>query len=163
MTVSVPDGSSIQWRYKSSDTSGDWTGLSYITASDMNSSTVACPTAISLTDSQSLGSCSAGSATSTLSLQNSSGSTAYVTAEFSLNGGSYWTVHIDAQESTNLTITNGNTNTSLTVSVPDGSAVQWRYKSSNSSGSWTGLSYVCLLYTSPSPRDVSTSRMPSSA
>ena len=25
------------------------------------------------------------------------------------------------------------------------------------------LSYICLLYTSPSPRDVSTSRMPSSA
>ena len=25
------------------------------------------------------------------------------------------------------------------------------------------LSYVCLLYTSPSPRDLSTSRMPSSA
>ena len=26
-----------------------------------------------------------------------------------------------------------------------------------------GVSYVCLLYTSPSPRDLSTSRMPSSA
>ena len=26
-----------------------------------------------------------------------------------------------------------------------------------------GRSYVCLLYTSPSPRDLSTSRMPSSA
>ena len=25
------------------------------------------------------------------------------------------------------------------------------------------LSYICLLYTSPSPRDLSTSRMPSSA
>ena len=27
----------------------------------------------------------------------------------------------------------------------------------------TGVSYHCLLYTSPSPRDLSTSRMPSSA
>ena len=27
----------------------------------------------------------------------------------------------------------------------------------------TGMYYVCLLYTSPSPRDLSTSRMPSSA
>ena len=27
----------------------------------------------------------------------------------------------------------------------------------------SGLSYPCLLYTSPSPRDLSTSRMPSSA
>ena len=32
----------------------------------------------------------------------------------------------------------------------------------NGSGKST-LSYVCLLYTSPSPRDLSTSRMPSSA
>ena len=27
----------------------------------------------------------------------------------------------------------------------------------------TGIRYICLLYTSPSPRDLSTSRMPSSA
>ena len=27
----------------------------------------------------------------------------------------------------------------------------------------TGVTYTCLLYTSPSPRDLSTSRMPSSA
>ena len=30
-------------------------------------------------------------------------------------------------------------------------------------GNGTGLSYCCLLYTSPSPRDGATSRMPSSA
>ena len=30
-------------------------------------------------------------------------------------------------------------------------------------GSWTESTYRCLLYTSPSPRDLSTSRMPSSA
>ena len=29
--------------------------------------------------------------------------------------------------------------------------------------SFNGIDYVCLLYTSPSPRDLSTSRMPSSA
>ena len=28
---------------------------------------------------------------------------------------------------------------------------------------WLGLDKICLLYTSPSPRDLSTSRMPSSA
>ena len=97
---------------------------------------------MSLTDSQSLGSCSAGSATSTLSLQNNSGSTVYVTVEYSLNGGSSWTVHNDAEEADNLTISNGQTNTSLTVSVADGSAIQWRYKSSDTSGNWTGLSYI---------------------
>ena len=30
-------------------------------------------------------------------------------------------------------------------------------------GFQAGLSWICLLYTSPSPRDLSTSRMPSSA
>ena len=30
-------------------------------------------------------------------------------------------------------------------------------------GNWPGIFIVCLLYTSPSPRDLSTSRMPSSA
>ena len=71
-----------------------------------------------------------------------SAATVYVTAEYSLNGGSSWTVHNDAEEADNLTITNGQTNTSLTVSVPDGSSIQWRYKSSDTSGNWTGLSYI---------------------
>ena len=31
------------------------------------------------------------------------------------------------------------------------------------SGGCAGMSYVCLLYTSPSPRDATLSRMPSSA
>ncbi len=128
----------ITWRVRagtSAPSDGDWTtaGTGLI---------VDCVSATSLTASQSLGSCSSGAKTSTLSLQNSSGSTAYVTAEYSLNGGSSWTVHTDAQEADNLTISNGSTNTSLTVSVSDGSAIQWRYKSSNSSGSWSGLSYV---------------------
>ena len=30
-------------------------------------------------------------------------------------------------------------------------------------GEWIAIRYPCLLYTSPSPRDLSTSRMPSSA
>ena len=63
------------------------------------------PEAVTLTDSQLLGSCSAGSKTSTLSLANLSGSTAYVTVEYSTNGGSTWTVHTDAEEADNLTIT----------------------------------------------------------
>ena len=33
----------------------------------------------------------------------------------------------------------------------------------SSSGKVTGLDYICLLYTSPSPRDATLSRMPSSA
>ena len=36
-------------------------------------------------------------------------------------------------------------------------------KKSNGGGGMTGKMTPCLLYTSPSPRDLSTSRMPSSA
>ena len=159
-------GYQITWRARA-DASSDPTSGSY-TSPDGTALTVDCVTAVALTDSQSLGSCSAGSATSTLSLQNTSGSTAYVTVEYSTDGGSTWSVHTDAQEADNLTITNNQTNTSLTVSVPDGSAIQWRYKSSNASGNWTGLSYVtasdmnsatvdcpyiCLLYTSDAADD----------
>ena len=147
-SFSVPaqaNGTSVQlnW-YAESSTYGLRTpssGTSTVTIT-VDASDCVSIAAVSLTDSQSLGSCSAGSATSTLSLQNSSGSTAYVTAEYSTNGGSSWTVHTDAQEADNLTISNGQTNTSLTVSVPDDSAIQWRYKSSNTSGNWTGLSYI---------------------
>ena len=93
-----------------------------------------------------MGSCSAASGyqTSTLSLSNSSGSTAYVTVEYSTDGGSSWTVHDDAEEADNLTITSGSSNTSLTVNVPHGSTITWRYKSSNASGDWTGLSYSTI-------------------
>ena len=70
LTASVPDGSSIQWRYKSSDTSGDWSGLSYVTDSDMNSSTVVCSNPVSFSISQALGTCSGGSNTSTLTITN---------------------------------------------------------------------------------------------
>ena len=75
-----------------------------------------------------------------ISIANLSGSTAYVTVEYSTNGGSSWTVHTDAQEADNLTITgDGSGNTSLTANVPDGSSIQWRYKSSDTSGDWSGL------------------------
>ena len=68
----------------------------------------------------------------------------YVTVEYSTNGGSSWTVHTDAQEADNLTVTNGSTNTSLTATVPHGSAITWRYKASDTSGDWTGISYSTL-------------------
>ena len=146
-SLSVPaqaNGTSVQlnW-YAESSTYGLRTPSSGTTSVTISVDASDCVSiaAVSLTDSQSLGSCSAGSATSTLSLQNSSGSTAYVTAEYKIDSGS-WTVHNDAQEADNLTISNGQTNTSLTVNVADGSAIQWRYKSSNTSGNWTGLSYV---------------------
>ena len=152
----VDSGTQVQFRYRegtSNPSSGDYIEVS--DSSDPNnvqpsrdhtgmtlSLTVSCdPSAVALTASQSLGACTAGSKTSTLSLYNNSGSTAYVTAEYKIDSGS-WTAHTSAEEADNLTITNGETNTSLTASVNDGSSIQWRYKSSDTSGNWTGLSYV---------------------
>jgi hypothetical protein len=109
LTVSVPDGSAIQWRYKSSDTSGSWTGLSYVTASDMNSTTVDCP----YTDfsfAQSVGSCSAGSATVTVTLSNSASAntTVYVKIRYQLDGSG-------ALSSSNLTVSSGDSNYNIAV------------------------------------------------
>ena len=112
------------------------------------------PEAVTLTDAQSLGSCSAGSKTSTLSLANLSGSTAYVTAEYKIDSGS-WVVHTDAEEADNLSIDGDGSSTTLTASVPDGSSIQWRYKSSNRSGNWSGLSYVTDSDMNSSPVDCS--------
>ena len=39
----------------------------------------------------------------------------------------------------------------------------WTYEMGNLIIIYHGGGYICLLYTSPSPRDLSTSRMPSSA
>ena len=152
-SLSVPaqaNGTSVQlnW-YAESSTYGLRTpasGTTSVTISVDASDCASDPTAVSLTASQSLGTCSTGGGTktSTLSLANSSGSTAYVTVEYSTNGGSSWTVHTDAQEADNLSISNGATNTSLTATVSHGSAITWRYKSSNTSGSWTGLSYTTI-------------------
>ena len=48
--------------------------------------------------------------------------------------------------------------------VETGSAITWKYPSCVLQGADSvGEFYSCLLYTSPSPRDLSTSRMPSSA
>ena len=134
MTVSVPDGSAIQWRYKSSDTSGNWTGLSYITADDMNSATVDCPQAVTVSSSQDLGSCSgSGTATSTLTVTNTSGSTAYVKVEYSTDGGSTYT-----EKNASATILTG-TGSLFSENVSHGSAITWRVTSSDTSASFTGL------------------------
>ena len=82
MTANVPNGSSIQWRYKSSDTSGDWSGLSYVTADDMNSSTVDCSNPVSFSISQALGTCSGGSNTSTLTITNNESSASHFYVEY---------------------------------------------------------------------------------
>ena len=114
-TTALEHGYQLSWRVRS--------GLSNPSSGTYTSAgtglTVSCITDVTLTASQSLGGCSAASGyqTSTLSLSNSSGSTAYVTVEYSTDGGSSWTVHDDAEEADNLSITSGSSNTSLTVNV----------------------------------------------
>ena len=125
------------------------TALSSITidASGCSSS----PTAVAITASTSLGSCSGGSATSPFNFANSSGTTAYVTVEYSTDGGSSWTVHPQAQANTSndLVIGSGTSPGQLSsISVPHGSAITWRYKSTDTEGDWTGISYVTLSATS---------------
>ena len=150
-SLSVPaqaDGTSVQlnW-YAESTTYGLRTPASGTSTVNITVDTSSCgPSPPTLTVSQSLGACSTGGGTqtSTLSIANSSGASAYVTVEYSTNGGSSWTVHTDAQEADNLTVTNGSTNTSLTATVPHGSAITWRYKASDTSGDWTGISYSTL-------------------
>ena len=103
------------------------------------------PTAVSITASQSLGSCSDGSASSSFQFANSSGSTAYVTVEYSTDGGSTWSVHPQAQANTSndLVISSGSTPGTLSsISVSHGSSIKWRYKSTDTEGDWTGISYV---------------------
>ena len=137
LTATVPHGSTITWRYKSSDTTGDWDGISYQTLSA--SSTVDCdPEA---TVSQSLGSCSAasGSKTSTLSIRNDDSATVYYLVEYSTNGGSDYST-----ASSNLEVNAGVTNTSLSQAVDHGSSIIWRYKDSNVSGSFGSASYTTL-------------------
>ena len=89
---------------------------------------------IDVSGSQSLGSCSSGSATSTLTLSNSNSAntTAYFLVEYSTDGGSTWT-----QKAANQSVAKNDSET-LTQSVAHGSAIIWRYKSSTSSGSFSG-------------------------
>src|SRR6056300_187840 len=129
-SVSVPHGSTIQWQYEISNSSNTFTGTY---TQESTSSAVDCPT-IDISTSQSLGSCSAGSSTSTLTLSNSNSanSTAYFYVEYSIDGGSNWN-----EKASNQSVVQNGTE-SLTQSVTHGTAITWRYKSSSTSGSFTG-------------------------
>ena len=78
----VPDGSTITWTYLTSSTSNTFSG----SGTEITSSTVDCPTTVTVSGSQALGTCSGGAQTSTLTITNTSGSTAYVKVEYSTDG-----------------------------------------------------------------------------
>ena len=55
-------------------------------------------------------------------------------------------------------------NTMITITDEQGNSIAWSSAGVKGfKGSRKSTPYACLLYTSPSPRDLSTSRMPSSA
>jgi len=131
-TYSTPaqaDGTTVSWQFRtdtSNPSSGSYTaGTARTVDCDPNSSV-----------SQSLGSCSSGAKTSTLSITNSDSSTAYYLVEYSLDGGSSW-----SQKAANQSVSAGATNTSLTQSVSDGQTITWRIKDSFTSGNFTNMSY----------------------
>jgi len=135
LTASVPDGSSINWRFKSSFTNNDFSGKSDETGetnTDLNSSTVDCDP--NSTVSQEL-TCSGGNATSTLSIKNNEESdTAYYKVDYRINSGSWVAVKTASDD---LAVSAGATNTSLSQSVSEGSTITWRITDSFTDGNYT--------------------------
>ena len=114
--------------------SGAYSVTVVVDASDCSSG----PNDISSTVSQSLGTCSNGNATSTLSVRNNSSATGYYYVQYKIDSGSY------QNASTNLSVGAGVTNTSLTQSVPSGSTITWRYIDSDTNNDFTDLTYTTL-------------------
>ena len=85
------------------------------------------------TVSQSLGECSSGAKTSTLSIKNNESSATFYKVEYKIDDGS-WT-----DKNTNLEVAGGATNTSLTQSVSEGSTITWRITDSFTSNDWTNM------------------------
>ncbi len=133
LSVSVPHGSSIDWEYKDSAISNDFSGAtSYEEGGSLDSSTVDCDPDIDV--SQSLGSCVSGAKTSTLSIQNNESSTVYVKIEYQIDSDGWQT------KNSNFSISGSATNSSAaTQSVPHGSAITWRVTDSFTSADWTNM------------------------
>ena len=135
LTASVPDGSSIDWRFKSSFTNNDFSGKSDETGetnTNLDSSTVDCDP--NSTVSQEL-TCSGGSATSTLSIRNNEESdTAYYKVDYRIDSGSWVEVKTASDD---LEVSAGATNTSLSQSVSEGSTITWRITDSFTDGNYT--------------------------
>ena len=83
--------------------------------------------------SDELSSCSGSASTSTLTLTNTNGELdAYFLVEYSINGGTSYLEKVGNQ------IVSANGSATLTQSVSEGFTIKWRYKSSSSSGSFSG-------------------------
>ena len=131
LSRTVAEGSTITWRITDSFTDGNYTNMSAETISQ--SSVANC--VVSSTGSQTLAeSCANGAKTSTFSIRNNESSTAYYEIEYRIDSGSW----VEADD--NLEVSANTTNTSLTASVPDGSSIDWRFKSSFTNNDFSGKS-----------------------
>ena len=129
LSQSVSDGSTITWRVTDSFTDGNYTNMSVETESA--SAEVDCD--IDPGASDELASCSGSASTSTLTLTNTNGELiAYFLVEYSINGGTSYLEKVGNQ------IVSANGSATLTQSVSEGFTIKWRYKSSSSSGSFSG-------------------------
>ena len=134
LTATVPHGSTITWQYRTSTTDDSYTG-SYtpITASD----TVNCPVIVPSV-SGSLGNCSSGAATYTFTMSN--GGSATTAAYFEVQ---YRVVDVDGNNGawqsklTNQSVGIGSS-ASTTQSINVGEKIQWKYRTSTNSGSFSG-------------------------
>ena len=127
---------------KDSNVSGSFGSASYTTLSA--SSTVDC-TVNSISVSQSLGSCSAGSKTSTLTITNNESYTAYLVVEYSLDGGSSYSTHTSGEDADDFSLAAGATdNSTFTKAVAHGQTIIWRVSgsptTSNTSATQTSTS-----------------------
>ena len=129
MTQSVADGEAITWRIKDSLASGDFEGVDYETQSAL---TADCDPASTVSASFT-STCSSGARTSTISIKNDESVTAYYKVEYKIDSGS-WQV-----KSSNLTVSGGTTNTSITENVNDGSTITWRITDSFTDDNYTNM------------------------
>ena len=71
-----------------------------------------------------------------LSITNNAGSTSYYFVRYQIDSNGWQNAN------TNLSVSAGATNTTLTVSVPHGSSIDWEYKDSAISNDFSGATYV---------------------
>ena len=179
LSQNVSNGSRITWRITDSFTSNDFTNMSVETQTQ--SAVVDCAVDSSISVSFTT-SCTNGARTSTIEITNNESSAAYYLVEYQINSGSFQVANSNLSVGagvTNDSITQSVAhNSSITWRIKDSlasddfdgaeyesqsqsstvdcdpaSTVSASFTSSCTSGSRTSTLSICLLYTSPSPRD----------
>ncbi|MDA9675440.1 hypothetical protein N9T60_02045 [Candidatus Actinomarina] len=141
LTVNIPHGSKITWRYKSSITPRDFSTGSYTTLAE--SAAVNCPVIVVTATLSPTASCQDGVFTSFLTIQNedTANTAAYVEAFYSFDNSTWTAATFSTADVSNLEIADNTAKTLDGVVVPGGSTIYWRYRASATSNTFSG-SYV---------------------